>query len=276
METDEIQPAQFHALVDKSGGEVHHDQMKIDTTCMSYYLFVHAVQAFVQQVTGHGVPGLDESDFTTKVQLYFNELRKYGAEKREQFEPLYLKIQDLNDTVESQKQMITALVYRHLIEHLPDRAHYNREKKKDKLSEAEYWKLVWEDMVKQELCHMIEDDIEPKRNAVPRDLTTMFEYSFRAWRGGHKTETSIPPGTYKNWPNYQRGEALYGELSNNIHLYQGRQETTYNIHESNWSITDRTILSSLKPKTWPSAPAGDGTVNWSAERKKRGLPEKEK
>lgn len=241
-----------------------------------YRSFVSRVGAFVDVVTGHWVPVSDESDQTTNVQLFFRELRKYGSTKWEQFIPLYRKIQELNDTVESQKQMITALAYRHLIEHLPDQAYYEStgsENKGDKLNEKDYWKLVWENMVSQELSLMVKGD------SAQRDLTTLFDYSFKLWRRDNKTVTSVPREKFREWPNYKRGEALYGELSNNIHLYQGKQETTYEVHDSNWSQTDRTILLTLRPKTWPSTSAeGDpelpSTVNWSAERKARGLPEK--
>ena len=276
MKTDEAPPAQFYTLVDKTGAEVDQGSLRFTLVLgfVDYCSFVANVQAFVEIVTGHSVPVPDESDSTTQVQLFFKEIRKYGATKCEQFVPLYRKIQELNDTVESQKQMITALAYRHLVEHLPDRAHYQStvpEKKRDKLNEKDYWKLLWEDMVSQELSYMMNNDF------AQRDLTTLFEYSFKLWRKDHKTATSIPRENYIKWPNYERGEALYGELSNNIHLYQGKQETTYEIHDSNWSRTDRTILNSLKPKTWPSTPAGDdpelpGTVNWPAEREARGLP----
>ena len=242
-------------------------------TSQDYGSFVYRVRAFVEIVTGHSERVPDKGKPTTEVQLLFKELRKYGATNWEQFVPLYRKIQGLNDTVESQKQMITALAYRHLLEHLPDQAHYKStvpEKKRDKLNEKDYWKFLWGDMVLQELSHMMHGDF------AQRDLTTLFEHSFKFWRKDHKNDTSIPEEKYKQWPNYQRGEALYGELSNNIHLYQGNQETTYDIHDSNWSQTDRTILHSLRPKTWPSTSAGDdpelpSTVNWSAERKERGL-----
>ena len=271
MKTDQPKMAQLNALVERTGAEIDENPLQyiFGTLFLRYAQFVKGVGAFVGIVTGHSVSVPDESDNTTKVQLFFKELQKYGATKWEQFVPLFRKIQELNDTVESQKQMITALAYRHLIEHLPDQAYYKStvpEKKRDKLNEKDYWKLVWDDMVSQELSHMIKGDF------VPRDLTTLFEYSFKLWRRDHKTATSIPRENYIKWPNYERGEGLYGELSNNIHLYQGKQETAYNIHDSNWSRTDRTILHSLEPKTWPSTLASD--VDWSAERKARGLPEK--
>lgn len=278
METDAPQVAQVQILLDRSETEFDHFRFdnNISPLRLNYRSFVYRVEAFVEIVAGHRVPVPDQSDQTTNVQLFFQELRKYGAAKWEQFVPLYRKIQELNDTVESQKQMITALAYRHLIEHLPDQEYYKStvsEKKGDKLNEKDYWKLMWEDMVLQELSLMVKGDF------APRDLTTLFDYSFKLWRRDNKTATSVPREKFKEWPNYRRGEAFYGELSNNIHLYQGKQETTYDIHDSNWSRTDRTILFSLRPRTWPSTPAGDdpdlpSTVNWSAERKARGLPEK--
>lgn len=278
METDKPRSADVHKLLDRGETDFEHYlfDLRFGSLLGEYRSFVYRVEAFVKIVTGHSVPVPDNSDQTTNVHLFFEDLRKYGATKWEQFIPLYRKIQELNDTVDSQKQMITALAYRHLIEHLPDQAYYKStvsEKKGDKLNEKDYWRLVWEDMVLEELSFMMNGDFGQ------RDLTTLFEWSFKLWRRDNKTASSIPREKFKEWPNYKRGEALYSELSNNIHLYQGKQETAYDIHDSNWSSTDRTILLSLRPKTWPSTPAGDdpelpSTVNWSAERKARGLPEK--
>lgn len=120
IEIDKDPSTQFHALVDRTGETV--DNEVLTTSILPFFLvyesFVRNVGKFVEVMTGVPNPGI--LDYTPKLYFLFKDLQQFGATKWEQFVPLYRRIQELNDTVESQKQMITALAYRHLIEHLPD------------------------------------------------------------------------------------------------------------------------------------------------------------
>ncbi|KAI1740202.1 hypothetical protein F4680DRAFT_448397 [Xylaria scruposa] len=214
----------------------------------AYRTFAENVGEFVELVTGQADGVSTTSDPTVQVQSFLKQLHKYGVVRSKLLDPLYIEIGDLSATIEKQRQVITALAYRHLMEHLPDRDYYDNlvpnSKKSKKLRESDYWKKLWEDMVKQELQHMLGNDYGS------RDLTSLFEYPFNEWRKENKAETEIPREIYTKWPTYIRGETLYDELSNNIHRYKnkGDGKSAFEVYDTNWSITDRTILNALQPK----------------------------
>lgn len=205
----------------------------------------------------------------------FQQLLNTGAAQSQHLQPILEEIGRLRDTVETQRQIITSLGYRRLIEHLPNKLHYDRNLalKSHEQNSTRYWCETWRGLVVQELTNMINKP--PGTPAIPpRPLTQLFNYNFEAWRNKtkNKSATAVPPSEYENWPGYKRGLQLYGELSGTIHQYNDTSRQLYNIKDSNWSKSDRVILTALQPSHFVTLPDGSSDVDWDKERQKHGLP----
>ena len=86
----------------------------------SCIVFHRNLKTFTEMMTGQ----LTEVTETTL--FYFYHLSKTGAARNQHLQPIFEEIGRLRDTVETQRQIITSLGYRRLIEHLPNRLHYDR------------------------------------------------------------------------------------------------------------------------------------------------------
>ena len=92
------------------------------------------------------------------------------------------------------------------------------------------------------------------------------------WRTGKYVRVEYFGLNYDKWPSFSHGHTLYGELSNNIHTY----EKSYDIDETNFTKSQRTILEWLAPRDLEKS-LEDGrmkweTVGWQNQWTKRGLP----
>ena len=205
----------------------------------------------------------------------FQQLLNTGAAKSQHLQPILEEIGRLRDTVETQRQIITSLGYRRLIEHLPNKLHYDSTLALQpyEKNSTRYWCEIWRGLVVHELNNMINKP--PGTPATPpRPLTQLFKYNFEAWRNKTKNKlaTAVPPSEYENWPGYKRGLQLYGELSGTIHQYNNTSRQLYDIKDSNWSKSDRVILAALQPSHFVTLPDGSSDVDWDQERRKHGLP----
>ena len=235
----------------------------------SLIVFQRNVGTFTEMMTGQ------RTDGTEGTQHYFYHLSKTGAARNQHLQPILEEIGRLRDTVETQRQIITSLGYRRLIEHLPNKSHYDRALalQPHEKNSTRYWCEIWRGLVVQELNNMINKT--PGTPATqPRPLTQLFHYNFGSWRnkGQNKLATAVPPSEYEKWPGYKRGLQLYGELSVTIHQYNDTSRQLYNIKDSNWSNSDRVILAALQPSHFVTLPDGSSDVYWDEERKKHGLP----
>ena len=227
------------------------------------------LRTFTEMMTGQLTADTDTNRYC------FYLLEKTGAAKSQHLQPILEEIERLRDTVETQRQIITSLGYRRLIEHLPNRSHYDKTLalQSHQKNSTRYWSEIWRGLVVQELNNMIN---KPPGTPVtpPRPLTQLFNYNFEAWRNKakNKSATAVPPSEYENWPGYKRGLQLYGELSGTIHQYNDTSRQLYNIKDSNWSKSDRVILAALQPSNFVTLPDGSSDVDWDKERQKHGLP----
>ncbi|CAH0018170.1 unnamed protein product [Clonostachys rhizophaga] len=212
----------------------------------------------------------------------FQRLKLSAEERSSKWGAIYQEIETLRGTIEEQRQIITCLEYRHILEHLPpDRVPGKGGPK---------WMNLWEEVVNQEL------DLQLLGNFGPRALTPLFEKKVKdltrarlqaitneinrqitvAQANGRlpakpmniAQEINAAPNNiyggvkvpYKEWPGYRRGEDMYSDLSEMIHGY-GKK---YEFQATNWPKLERHILEWLKPS---SAAARDGEeIIWEDER----------
>ncbi|KAH7323278.1 hypothetical protein B0I35DRAFT_510443 [Stachybotrys elegans] len=220
------------------------------------------------------VAGLTMEKQLLSLELCLDNLKQSAATRIRSLEPIYKEIQILRDTVERQNQIITSLQYRRYMEHIPNKAHYSNNSKlppkEQSDSSTRYWKEVWIDLVELELSKMLSPS---SVTTSPRPLTSLFQSEFDYWKRKQKgpLPKSVPQSVYMGWTSYRRGVMLYGEVSGNIHQYIGTSQSLYDIKESNWSNSERSLLAALKPSCFQTVD-GVKDVDWTKERIQQGLP----
>ncbi|CAH0044102.1 unnamed protein product [Clonostachys solani] len=215
----------------------------------------------------------------------YQRLKLSAEERASKWGAIYQEIETLRGTIEEQRQIITCLEYRHILEHLPpDRVPGKGGPK---------WMNLWEEVVNQEL------DLQFLGDFGPRALTPLFEKKVKDLSNARRQaiakeinrqitvaqangllpakpasiaqsvnvdHTNIHGGVkipYKEWPGYRRGEDMYSDLSEMIHGY-GKK---YEFQATNWPKLERHILEWLKPS---SATAGEGKeIVWEDERQEK-------
>ena len=227
--------------------------------------FVENVHVFTEMMTGQGV----EKDLTLK--QCFARLSTTGAARIQHLKPLFEQMQTLRKTVDRQRQIITSLEYRRLLEHIPKQSYYIRAlnlTSPRQQTGTRFWQAAWKNWVEKELQIMM------TTGSAPSPLAELFKYSLDDWKSkkGNQNKTSVHDTNFEEWPCYKRGLQLYGELSSNIHKYDDMKFSPYDIDDSNWSRSERIMLKALKPKHWEKSPDGEILdVNWTKERAVRGL-----
>ena len=117
----------------------------------SLRVFQSNLATFTEMMTGRHIP------CDTPIDNAFLLLANNGAARDQHLQPILEEIRRLRDTVETQRQIITSLGYRRLIEHLPNKLHYDRSLslKSHEQNSTRYWCEVWRGLVVQELNNMI-------------------------------------------------------------------------------------------------------------------------
>ncbi len=207
-----------------------------------------------------------------------DRLRTIGASRTQHLKPLFEQMQALQKTVNRQRQIITSLGYRRLLEHIPAKSYYIDTLQLDRQQQTatRFWQAAWKDWVKKELQTMLEKGSASGSTSSP--LADLFQFDLDRWKSkmAKKDKKSVPdtvPDTdFEEWLCYKRGLSLYGELSSNIHNYDDMKFSPYDIDDSNWSRSERIMLKALAPEHWKNSPDGAiSDVDWTAERKGRGL-----
>lgn len=190
-----------------------------------------------------GCPRAHDSD----AELNLTELRRFNSTQV----PFLAKLQnDLLDKIfliDKQQEIITALVFRHLIENLPD-------PKVPGVPATERWKDFWKAAV-------IKETQNQKNGTVGHPLESLgFKQSIVSVDNGNSDVTEQSTKGQKGLP-YKIGAELYGLLSTNIHAYKNAK-SNYQVRDDQWGEVTRQILKALIPKNFDTY----GEVDWAAER----------
>ncbi|MCJ1461972.1 hypothetical protein MMC07_000572 [Pseudocyphellaria aurata] len=181
------------------------------------------------------------------------ELRRFHATQMPFFHKLQEDLAEQVRRIDRQQQIITCLVFRHLLEHLPER----------KTSATSDWRTFW-----------IDAYIEaPKRKDHP--LHYLLD------EGGKKLAGELEKKTKKeirnlpaNWTTkgtvYEIGNGLYSVTSKNIHGFKGDYDRAiFDVRKDQWPKPFDDILEALRPKCfYGEGHELEGEVNWDEERKR--------
>ena len=171
------------------------------------------------------------------------ELRKFHSSQTPFFRQLQDDLKEQIQLNNQQQEIITALVFRHLLESLPPE--HTRSGATDATAR---WREFWEDAVRHELRNPNED--HPLHELMPLSALT----NTGTFSDGMKGLT------------FRTGRDLFGTLSTNIHKYKGGGRKGYNIvRNDQWGSQVRDILTRLIPKEFDNS---TGEVNWEDERKR--------
>lgn len=205
-------------------------------------------------------------------------LRDLAGKRSNQWSILHNEMKEKDSEITRQKQIITCLEYRHVLENLPNKSCSHFVAKGD--SATSRWKETWKLAVELKLDNMISDHIISRNPsqpgttppAPPSRLRPLLQRDFDFWASKRLAKASIPaPGVsttsspllvqhyqppYVEWSIYQRGATLYNELSSTIHGYGEFYETD----ESSWAKSDRLIFGWLRPNVNPGF-----EVDWDQE-----------
>jgi len=191
------------------------------------------------------------------------ELRLFNATRMPFFQQLRDELRAEIIRNNKQQEIITALVFRHLIENLP--APYTEEGKekneKRPKNATDRWQFFWDNAIKKE-------NQDKNKKTHPHPLTSFHNHISGEKRAvdpnGNITAASIKCAT----DVYISGKQLYSMLSTNIHKSKfgnDSSKTAYTVRDDQWGETYRGLLRALPPK---EENIKDGEVDWEAERKK--------
>jgi hypothetical protein len=204
------------------------------------------------------------------------ELRKFNATQMPFFQKLQDDLQAKIKENNQQQEIITALVFRHLIEHLPPNPYRNRTNATDR------WLAFWEDAVKKEyndptkhpLQGLVDEKIFPKLPAPLVNPTTNVPMTRGTTGKIVDRDTSATAAIDERGEKaqmYRLGKELFGILSKNIHAFEGKGKEGYQIGSDHWGKAVRDILERLRPIEYDIN--GDTSeVNWTRERARYGIP----
>lgn len=169
--------------------------------------------------------------------------------------PYVAKLQgDLQDQIRlntQQREIITALVFRYLIENLPPNPY------KLKTNATDRWQAFWKDMfIKQYKDSIGGHPIEGLINkGIVESRNGQYDITDHSSSGGKGLK-------------YRTGRYLYSTLSTTIHEYEGGGEGGYIVGDDQWGPPIRAVLRALIPKNFiTDKKAGNfGEVDWAAER----------
>ena len=178
------------------------------------------------------------------------ELRKFHSSQMPVFKHLLDDLKQLQDEFKEQtklnseqQEIITALVFRHLLENLPP-----EQTKSGNKDSTHRWREFWEDAARHELRNPNPNHL--LHGLMPPDAITKQHGDFSDGKKGL---------------TFRTGRDLFGTLSSNIHKYKGGRREGYDIvRKDQWGVETREILVRLIPEKFD----GVGEVEWGEERKR--------
>ena len=190
--------------------------------------------------------------------------------------PFFQKLQgDLQAQIEvnnKQQEIITALVFRHLIEHLPPNPY------KNKTNATDRWLAFWEDAVRTEYVRPTDHPLEGLVNekVFPLLSDPLVEVSTKHLVTRNSTGRSVDRDFVKGIidevgekaQTYRFGKELFGVMSKNIHAYETKGKEGYTICSDHWGKGVRDILERLVPKEFDRDDDNNDIVNWERERRR--------
>ncbi|KAH7361334.1 hypothetical protein BKA66DRAFT_573494 [Pyrenochaeta sp. MPI-SDFR-AT-0127] len=249
-----------------------------------YILFADNLDIFALLITGEA----------TRYNA-LSKLRLIAQQKMQQWGVVYQEIENLRSTIEEQRQVITCLEYRHLLEHLPPDRIRGR-------NSGPRWMLLWDEIVNDELDLQLVGDFGPRhltplfqvkvmdlsaarRALVQTEIANQHAAAIQATAAAGILATVTRPSRiakrvnsdpanialgncipYREWPGYARGRDLFSELSETIHGY-GKK---YEFQATNWSKSEQHILAWLKPTKFRP---DERDVAWAEDRAEKKIAE---
>jgi len=196
------------------------------------------------------------------------ELRLFNATRMPFFQKLQNDLQAQIALNKKQQEIITALVFRHLAEHLPPRTRTNASLPRyDSRNSTDNWQKFWKEAIIEENngYRISPGEVHPLTN-----LQDMF-----AGSRGVVVTPPAPRSTVPGLPTitdeskkglkgngYRSGDELYAELSTSIHQYRLLSPDIYEVVGDQWGERTRNVLRALKPRMV------DGKPNWDEEYKR--------
>ncbi|KAL9037364.1 MAG: hypothetical protein Q9214_005736 [Letrouitia sp. 1 TL-2023] len=175
------------------------------------------------------------------------EMRKLHATQMPFFQKLQDDLQDQIRRNNEQQEIITALVFRHLLEHLPPGKTEGGDR-----NTGPRWQKFWEEASRKELGNMKKQNNadHPMQGLMAKDAIDKGTNKFKDGAKGHLFRT---------------GKILYSTLSDNIHNYKSDGKKGYNVVRSDqWGESVRKILTTLIPTNFNA----EGEVEWDKERQR--------
>ncbi|TKA36000.1 hypothetical protein B0A54_12224 [Friedmanniomyces endolithicus] len=214
-----------------------------------WQIYKRNVKAFTYHV---GCPNAHEEPASN-----IAEMRRFHATQM----PFFNKLQqDLAEQVkrnEYQQQIITHLLFRHLLEHLPLRTHPT--------NASENWMTFWKDACKKASDLSTTD--HPLKQLL--DLTPGSDHMFNTLSQVTNVRNQIAQWT-KQGASYELGCGLYNITSKNIHNYAGDMdgyESAFKAGGHPWPKPLDDMLEALIPINFhPNNHASAGEVDWDKER----------
>ena len=156
------------------------------------------------------------------------ELRKFHATQMPFFQKLQTDLQAQIRMNNEQREIITGLVFRHLIEHLPPNPY------KNKTNATDRWLAFWEDAVRTEyvrprdhpLRGLVNEKVFPRLSNSLVDSSTQQPVTRNST--GKSVDRDFVRGTIdevgEKAQMYRLGKELFGIMSKNIHAYEAKGE----------------------------------------------------
>ena len=198
------------------------------------------------------------------------ELRKFHANQMPFFQKLQDDLQAQIKVNNKQQEIITALVFRHLIEHLPPNPY------KRKTNATDRWLAFWEDAVRTEYVRPTDHPLKGLVNekVFPPLSDPLVEFSTKQPVTRNSTGRSVDRDFIKGTIDevgekaqmYRFGKELFGIMSKNIHAYETKGKEGYKIGSDHWGKGVRDILERLVPIEYDRDDDNNDVVNWERER----------
>lgn len=175
------------------------------------------------------------------------ELRLFNSTQMPFFQKLQDDLKTQTDIINKQQEIITAVVFRHLIEQLPERT--------ENENSTDAWQRFWTRAITREM----EYPKNMKHNHPLGHVHNILTGSLRVKIVNGKVADSIG----RKGLLFQTGQDLFSTLSSCIHMYNGTTGGEYAVADGQWGTPCRELLRALAPINFK-----DGRVDWVAERER--------
>ena len=197
-------------------------------------------------------------------------LRQFHSTQMPFFQKLQDDLQAQIKVNNKQQEIITALIFRHLIEHLPPNPY------KSKTNATDRWLAFWEDAVRTEYVRPTDHPLKGLVNekVFPPLSDPLVEVSTKQPVTRTSTRRSIDRDFIKGRIDevggkaqmYRFGKELFGIMSKNIHAYETKGKEGHKIGSDHWGKGLRDILECLVPTEYDRDDDNNEVVNWERER----------